>query len=564
MTSFGPGRGNADTDTAQVVVCGSDDLAYRTVVELVARYRARVVVLTMGGGDRDAEIARLPVRTVPTRHLDADAFRRAGLADANAVALLDQDDVGNIRTALIIREINPDARVVLRMFDQTLGAGVRSLLLGDTVVVSDAALAGEAFVDAALDAPTVVCQSDELGTLYTAPRQAVPGDQVVCGLAVTCRDRLELLPGDANQADLVLARVATGHVPVGTPRPARRTTRQGGTAGLLRRLRRLSSMVSRPIRTALIVMLVLCALGSTLIAWAEALDPVSAVLIAIAFATNGWQLEFDRPVFLQIVSATLALLGVGLVPLLAAAVTEAVINSRLVGSLGRLSSLGAPVVVVGLGNVGTAVILNLHAQGVPVIAVDSSEQARGVDIARQLNIPVLVQDATRMQALDAVPAARALIVVTSDDVVNLETALRARSRQPNLSIVLRLADDELASRVAEAFGIQVSRSVAALAAPAFAASLMSREMLGIIPVKRDVLLLAEFAVGASSQLDGALTSTAEAPGLVRVIAVSHGQDRPMLFPPFGDPRLKHEHRVIAVGTSAGLGRLLTRVESPLR
>lgn len=128
--------------------------------------------------------------------------------------------------------------------------------------------------------------------------------------------------------------------------------------------------------------------------------------------------------------------------------------------------------------------------------------------------------------------------------------------------MLRRADDELASRVAGAFGIEVSRSVAALAAPAFAASLVSRERLGIIPVKRDVLLLAEFVVGASSQLDGAPTGTGESPGSVRVVVLSHGQGGTLLFPPFGDPRLEHEHRLVAVGTPAGLGRLLTRVGAP--
>ena len=78
--------------------------------------------------------------------------------------------------------------------------------------------------------------------------------------------------------------------------------------------------------------------------------------------------------------------------------------------------------------------------------------------------------------------AAALVSVTSNDMVNLETALQARAMREDLRLVLRLGDDDLAQRVQKTLGNVISRSVSYMAAPAFAAALLEHLVLRTIAV----------------------------------------------------------------------------------
>src|SRR5207302_574118 len=115
--------------------------------------------------------------------------------------------------------------------------------------------------------------------------------------------------------------------------------------------------------------------------------------------------------------------------------------------------------------------------------------------------------------------ARAVVTVTGDDVTNLEAALEARAINPEVRVVVRLFDDDLASHVYKEFGNTASRSVSYLAAPAFAAAMMGHEVLGTLSVYRNVLLIAEVAVEPGSELAGQEQRDLARPGLTRVLAV---------------------------------------------
>jgi hypothetical protein len=73
-------------------------LAYRLVEQLVTQYESRVTAIFTRGGsvwaDRIAETAGVVV--VKAKRLDTDTFVRAGVAQAEALALVDQDDSGNV------------------------------------------------------------------------------------------------------------------------------------------------------------------------------------------------------------------------------------------------------------------------------------------------------------------------------------------------------------------------------------------------------------------------------------------------------------------------------------
>ena len=117
------------------------------------------------------------------------------------------------------------------------------------------------------------------------------------------------------------------------------------------------------------------------------------------------------------------------------------------------------------------------------------DEARGAQFARELGVPLVIGDASRAETLReaSIETARSLVVLSTDDVTNLEAALHARAVRPDLRVVLRLFDGDFAQRVQKVFGITSSKSVSLLAAPAFAAAILERDVIGTIPVKRRVL-----------------------------------------------------------------------------
>jgi len=261
----------------------------------------------------------------------------------------------------------------------------------------------------------------------------------------------------------------------------------------------------------------------------------------------------------QISQLVITAAGMALVPLITAVIVEGLVNARLAVTSGRLlTAYEGHVVVVGLGNVGTRVIRSLRDFGITVVAIDKSDNARGVALARELEIPLVMGDASREETLRmaSVGTARALVIVSTDDVTNLEAALHGRALRPGLKVVLRLFDSDFAERIQRTFNIATSRSVSNLAAPAFAALLLEREVLATIPINRRVLLVAELPIEPGSSLDGRPVADASGDGEAKVIAVSGlGEPRPMWSPP-AQRLLAASDRLTVVATRAGLSRLL--------
>ncbi|MBM0279141.1 NAD-binding protein [Micromonospora sp. STR1s_6] len=486
------------------VVCGDNALARRLITELVNRYGVAVTVLLPSLVDNhapdiveftpDAATAGPRPEVVVARRLTAEVLDRAGVRTAAAVALVSADDVANVDAALIIREFDPEVRVVVRLFNSVLGEGVAAML-GDCAVLSGSEIAAPAFVAATLgdDTPTFLrLPDDEL--LRTASRAALDPDNadVVCALADTSGPELVTLPEDEDSADLVLVR-AYGRRHPAPARPRRR---------LVRTIR---LVLGRRLRWALGATAALLAVASVLLGQARDIDPVAAGYLTLLTALGSAEADQSGSLLEKVTALLLVIVGVALVPTVTALVVDSVVRARLAVAAGRLTDpLDDHVIVVGLGNIGTRVVQELHSFGVPVVAVDRAPTARGVAVARELGLPVLIGDATSPETLRAasVSTCRALVVLCTDDVTNLETALLGRSlhRAANgeapapLRVVLRLFDEEFAQRVQRAFGINHSRSVSYLAAPAFAAAMMGREVIDTISVGRRVLLVAELPV----------------------------------------------------------------------
>ncbi|NUR71919.1 MAG: TrkA family potassium uptake protein [Hamadaea sp.] len=547
---------------AHFVVCGFDGLAYRLAEQLTTRYDTDVVVLMTEEQQRKAaarDFAELDrVRVLVVERISEKALEQAAVTEAAGLALTFQDDVGNIHLALQARETAPGLRIVIRMYNSSLAHSIEPLL-GDCKVLSDSEIAAPALVASALREvaanPVKVAQR----TLVVARRSDVSDRYVICGLADTAAEGgPAMLPRDEQTADLVLADLRglpDLESTLGTrPAPAR-----SHRIGVIRTF--LGALVSRKSRIAVSVVFGLIILATTALAVSLRIGPGDALYVALATVLGGTEVNDDYTTWQKSLQILLGVAGLALVPLITALVVEGMVRARLAVAEVRLRQPHADhLVVAGLGGVGTRVLRLLHDRGVRMVAIAADEKSRGVPLARELGIPLVIGDPGRESTLRAAGAdqARALLAITSSDASNLETTLRARNLRSSLHVVLRLFDGDLARRVRRTFNLPYSHSVSYLAAPAFAEALMDREVIGTIPVERRVLLIAEVVVASGSDLDGGRIADADDPGALRVIAVNEfGEPRP-LWRPAPARRMRTNDRLTVVGTRAGLSALVRR------
>jgi Trk K+ transport system NAD-binding subunit len=546
----------ADEERRRFVICGDNPLALRLADELVTRYAGDVcVILRSVTEGRGAQLAAAEgVQTVVAERPDAAAFRTADLAGADGLALVDQDDGGNIDAALLARELNPHVRLVIRMFNLSLGEGIAALL-GNCSVLSESAIAAPAFVTAVLgdDARHLVELPGR--DLYVARREEVAPEDIACGLAVEAGADVEVLPADESRADLVLA---VSHTPRPEPVPAQRHHHP---------LRLLALLLGSRLRWGLAALLALLVLASAaLVASNHQLGWWLSIYLVVLSVFGAGNPEYTAPGGEQVLQLVLALLSAALIPLVTAAVVETMVNARLrLAAGGLVEPIEGHVIVVGLGNLGTRVVRALHERGVPIVAIDRDEQARGVAVARQLRIPVIIGDPTHEQTLAAasVRTCRTLLVVTANDVSNLETALLCRAVNPDARLVLRLFDGEFAGRVQRVLRGSSSASVSFLAAPAFAAALIGQPIFDVIPVRRRVLLLCEVGIIANCELDGRPAGVLHRPNHVRLLAIRTGRGQQTIWSPPSARLLQRTDRVLVVCTRTGLSWLLAGTDPPV-
>ncbi|MFJ7067618.1 potassium channel family protein [Streptomyces sp. NPDC101115] len=602
-----------------MVVCGDDGLAHRLCTELREVYRQRVVLVIpadQAEGQPDAPPANsssgstiTPVHVVTAQSPTKEALLRAGVDRATALALLYEDDETNLRAALAARRLSPTLRLVVRMYNRKLGQHLeelldqaalvaipgidRTLLEASTTVLSDADTAAPALVATAVADTNKVVQADGL-LLRAAERPApargevpVPGLCTLALLTSTTADPAgsdgsdaigtsgpELLPdnravqGSTGRGTVVLEAVRRE----GPALPARRLARRGAPLGELFSVRLRWSLAG--------IVAAVLALTVTTTLLTDA-DPVHAAYLTLLdlFSINDPALEESTT--RQVLQLLSGLVGLALLPLLVAGGLEALGTFRTTGALRRPPrGLQGHIVLLGLGKIGARVLARLHELGIPVVCVEQDPDARGIPLARDLGVPVVLGDVTEGGVLDAarIHRADALLALTSSDTTNLEATLAARALKSDLRVALRLYDDDFATAVyrtlrsAHPDAVTRSRSVSHLAAPAFAGAMMGRQILGAMFVERKVLLFAALLVAGHPQLEGRTVAEAFRPGAWRVLALdtarpesrspdlansSHDDQHPsLLWDLHPGHVLQAEDRVVVATTRRGLAELL--------
>jgi Trk K+ transport system NAD-binding subunit len=579
-------EGQPSAWTGHVIVCGLHDVGMRVVEQLHAAGE-RVIVLD---DDPDQPLLRL-VTGWGVTHLAGSGRRpttlaAAGISKASALLCTASNDLDNLEIALLARRIRPDLRIVVQLGNEAVGRAVERVT-GPGTVLDVAGLAAPTFAEACLDIRSrsvdiagepfvlqelVVTSPGTLRELFgdLAPIAVVPADgtqmQVCPGrdLSVEVGDRVMMLGTETGLAERRLPATATitprrRHNPVAT---ARRYV-----AGFV-------AEADRPLRLAVGTLFGLALLSVLLLKIGyRRIDGSHMSLIDSTYFTTetlttvgfGDFYFANQPTWLRTWAILLMVIGATVVTVLYAMLTNLLVSRRIAQSLGRqlATRMVDHVILVGLGSVGLRVLEQLVAAGQHVVVLERDEDNRFLARARALGVPIVFGDSTVPASLDAVNlrSARAVAVLTSSDLANIETGLAVDDllgeRRSVVPVVLRVFDRDLAHTIEASFGFHYVRSTAALAAPWFVGAALGLSILSTFYVDHQPMMIGRLTVGETGGLRG--KTMLELSASIRVIAISrrHSEGR-LEYPPRRDTRFDGGDQAYLVGPYEELLQVLRR------
>ena len=302
--------------------------------------------------------------------------------------------------------------------------------------------------------------------------------------------------------------------------------------GVFRASWRDTLLLLREFRTALVIFL-LAVFGGGILYYtiaAQVGEPLQnlteAIYIVLTLAFLQPPGEFPHSPYLEAFFFVMPLIGIGALALGLADFGYLFFNRRARSKeweMAIASTLDKHHILVGLGHLGFHVVQHLKGamnQSMAVIELDPSADL--ITAVQQMDIPIIHDDASRESALDAagIRKASSIILCIQNDAINLKIALKARSLNPGIRVIIRIFDDDFAHALTDQFGF-IALSGTGLAAPAFAASATDSEITRPISIEGESLSLARITISPGCTLEGKTVGQIEDNYIVSVILVRH-------------------------------------------
>jgi Trk K+ transport system NAD-binding subunit len=569
-----------------VVLCGLGSLGLACTAVL-RRYGVPVQAV-----DKDLETATLVASGDPgPGHVEAihgdcrhaEVLRRAGVEHARAIVLVTGDSRANIEAALAARRLNPGIRIVAR----TAQDNISQLLtdrLSNFVAYEPSRLAAGALALAA-SGGEVIGHFHVGGRLVRVLRRPIDSESRWLGSAIKELGRhgvvvLDHADGseehapsfagtesteplfydhdqdhDVREGDvLTLLSVERADTMPRSSEPRSRTTLADFLVAARRSLRRPAGVVLASLTVVTIALMVSAAAFPTA---DGALTHVDGIFTALVLMTGGTYADLFPPFGklsngLRLLSVTLSAIGTVFVGLLYAFLTERLMTLRFrLGARRPPVPLKDHVVVVGLGRVGRHAAERLQELQQPVAAIE-------IGAVEEHAIPELALvtgnavDENTLQAVN-IADARAVLVATPDEWLNLEVALQVRRFNTDCELVIRTRDSRFSENIADVVPHMHALCVPVIASQAFAAAAVGGKVLDLFQLRQRTVFVVEHEVRAGDGLDGRLLSeAAEGYAVVPVWYATGGREPRFWSPADQGVRLHPGDRVVVLGPSSSL------------
>lgn len=419
-------------------------------------------ILVMGDGALATGVVETLQRAGATvrrlrRWNDRELKRELHDEGTDAVVVVARDDIAVLRTALLVEYLRPGVRLIVTIFDRTVAVQVIRAIPNCEVL---------SMADGSVGSILGPCVDPRLVTLY--------------------REHEQLVAVEVGED--------------GAPRMLELEHRLPARPHRLRRWLgeqlRPYDHVSRVMLLSLIGLLLLIGAEAAIVSlhghesFGDALYGAMKVT-----ATVGPNSVVDHgPVWLKLYATATIAAAIVLVAVFTASVVHRFMNPRLTGVVGRRTvPRSGHVVVVGLGQVGFRLCLELRALGIPVVAVESEASGPFVRLAAQRKIPVVIGNGMDRYVLErlSLGRARALAAVTSEELINVTVSVAALAVQPDLRTVLRSGSNEVTRETQALFPIGLAKDLVRVASTALAAAALQQERVHAFSIEDRTWVLGE-------------------------------------------------------------------------
>ncbi|NEO32052.1 MAG: potassium channel protein [Symploca sp. SIO3C6] len=472
----------------RIIVCGLGRTGYR-IFCLLRQQGAAVVGISdrplPGEGD-DLVIGdlRAPCTLLAAR-----------IQDADTLVLTANDDALNLAILTRARVFNPRIRIVNRLLNDSLGDRLdHTLPLHVSLSVS--ALAGPMFGFAA-QGNRVIGQLQLFNQTWPIHEEYINETHPWIGKQLSelwenaSRMLIYYLPA-RDGVDLISAmdqgrRLQLGDRLIMGSKPHirnRRRSRLRKFFKVLTNLRRFQQHGQSILMVTLVLLLTILMATVTYISVNLDTSIVDALYFSVGMITGAGgqeQVAEKAPATIKVFTAVMMIVGAGVIGICYALLNDFILGTRFhqFWDAARVPNRHH-YIICGLGGIGVEIVNQLHSQGHEVVVIEQDPNNRFLGTARSWGIPVILGDpslATTLQAVN-VKSCEALLAVTHNDMVNVETALCAKSLAPKLPVVVRNHDPQLARTVQEVFDFEVVLSPTELATPSFAAAALGGRVVG--------------------------------------------------------------------------------------
>lgn len=267
--------------------------------------------------------------------------------------------------------------------------------------------------------------------------------------------------------------------------------------------------------------------------------------------------EFPHVWYLQLFYFAVPVLGLGVLAAGLADFGRLFFNRRArrkEWEMAVASTLNRHLVLIGLGHLGYRVMETLVDSGQQVVVIEYNPKPELIEGARRLGVPVIQADGRSPEALEGAGTARAraILLCTQNDVLNLQIAFVAQRLNPAIEVVVRIFDDDFAADVAARFGFR-ALSATGLAAPAFASAASGVDVTRPITVDGRPFSLASLTLRRGSPLAG--RSVGDIEGAFEVSVVLLRRDGASDPHPAAERRVAEGDVVAVLGEPERIARL---------
>lgn len=551
-----------------------------------------------------------------------ETLLKAGVQDCRAVLLVTQDESVNVEAAIAARRLNPHIRLVVRSSRPQLNRLLEQQL-GNFVALEPTAMAAHAFALEGLGSSIRGIVNLDQHQLQVVERQVLPGEHRFDQLPVhqLHRRSYRLINGSPSPQravperlwvdgpsetfhrlapDWMLAagdRVTYVELVPSAHGPSRRKGDHRGRLRLPRQLlpRYWWRAIARPrtqwqqfrqwlqdqparqvIGLGLLLALGLGLLGTLSLklglpqlTWQKAISTALILLLGGYGDVFGGLDNEAVSVWLQAISLLITLISLAFVFGGLGLLAERLISARF-GLFRRRPVIPQQqhAIVIGLGRVGQRITTELQRFRQPLVAISTARPTQPGPSPLDLSMPLLMGNPVQLLQQANLATAKSVIIVTDDQLLNLELALTVREAiaqvspnpVPGPGLVVRTFDQRFSDNLSQLLPDVQVLTVHGIAAEAFAGAAFGEDILTLFRLQDQTILVTEYQVERDDTLMGKrLGQVAYGYGVMPIFHQPAGslafQDASDGLMPGDEVLLKEGDRLVVLASINGLRRI---------